>query len=67
MATPDNFERFTLNITCGNDAMQTRYDLVDALQQVILRLSKDDALSAPIRDANGNRVGYWCLEPNRDL
>ena len=54
---------FTLEITLGNDAMQTPQDVAAALRELANRL---DALAGSddeqrIRDANGNTVGRWTL------
>lgn len=50
---------FTLTITLGNDAMQTREDISGALRNVAAMLEWDVTTGGPIRDANGNTVGEW--------
>lgn len=50
---------FTVRIELGNDAMQTRFDVVEALTIVAqnVHLSRED--SGSIRDGYGNTVGQW--------
>lgn len=55
---------FTLRIDMGNDAMQTPYDVADALRGVILTLDNGGTYGA-VKDANGNTVGQWAIaEPD---
>ena len=60
--------RFLLEITLGNDAMETYGDAAEALRKVaddisvaedIDRKISDDKDGASICDSNGNRVGEW--------
>lgn len=50
--------KFKLEITLGNDAMQTGEDIAEALckvgEAVIVGVEKSG-----IWDINGNRVGHW--------
>lgn len=57
---PDKF-KFTLSINLGNDAMQTREEVAEALERVAgtLRASSLPEDTQHIRDANGNAVGRW--------
>jgi hypothetical protein len=54
---------FTLNITLGNDGMNTPQDVARALQEVIRRLKGNDPEeghdSGRLYDINGNSVGKW--------
>ena len=56
---------FRLEITLGNDAMQTPQDVADALQQLCFGPLSRGSDSAIIRDRNGNDVGRYYLEPVR--
>jgi hypothetical protein len=49
---------FELKIELGNDAMQTRGDVADALVRVVAELM-GDGNEGGIRDENGNTVGQW--------
>lgn len=51
-------DEFTLTIKLGNDAMQTRRDIADALRAVVDKL-ESGALDGKIFDTNGNKVGSW--------
>lgn len=54
-------ESFSLEITLGNDAMDSPWDVAAALRALADRLEANawgDG-TAPIRDANGNTVGSW--------
>jgi hypothetical protein len=51
---------FKLEITMGNDAMQTPYDVAEALRDVLLPLDNGGTYGT-VRDANGNVVGGWTL------
>ena len=56
--------KFTLEIELGNDAMQTRQDIEEALRKLgqNLRYMSDppeDGNEGFIADANGNGVGTW--------
>ncbi len=54
--------KFTLEITLGNDAMQTPEDVAYALRQVINTLEQIGFNShGRIPDVNGNRVGEWSV------
>lgn len=58
--------KFTLEITLGNEAMQTRYDVeaaVRRLGQNIAYMSDPPEAgdSGSIRDDNGNLVGHWAV------
>lgn len=56
-----------LNITLGNDAMQTGHDVADALEKVATRLrqeyadSRVESYTGSVRDLNGNRVGSYTV------
>ena len=52
---------FTLNISTGNDAMRTSYDVAEALEAVRGQLMAG-AESGRIMDINGNSVGYFLLQ-----
>jgi hypothetical protein len=60
-------DKFTLEITLGNDAMQTPADVRNALRKVADRLERDQDAYSPfegedsgkIMDGNGNSVGKW--------
>jgi len=56
--------RFTLDITLGNEAMQTAEDIATALAKLGEQLATFDESNWPgtegiIRDENGNTVGTW--------
>jgi hypothetical protein len=56
--------RFTLTIELGNDAMQTRADIEEALRKLgqDLRYMSDppeDGDDGVVADTNGNKVGTW--------
>ena len=56
--------KFTLEIELGNDAMQTRNDVMEALRKLgqNLRYMNDTPESGDdggIMDTNGNTVGKW--------
>lgn len=53
------FDRFELNITLGNDAMQSGPDVARALREVADRIEDGLEARGPIRDANGNTVGQY--------
>jgi hypothetical protein len=56
--------RFNLDIEIGNDAMLTAEDVAMALEATAKRLrmySVDEEVQMNIRDANGQRVGFWEL------
>lgn len=56
---------FVLEITLGNDAMRTGYDVMSALSRVATNgLYRDEVLSpstesGKIKDRNGNTVGFY--------
>ena len=55
---------FRLTIRTGNDAMQTWYDLANALRRIAEQLQDlgDETVSSDssvVMDSNGNRVGQW--------
>lgn len=59
--------KFTLEITLGNEAMQTRYDVEGAVRQLgrnIAYMSDPPQAgdSGSIRDDNGNLVGHWAVQ-----
>ncbi len=59
--------KFTLTIELGNDAMQTRSDIEEALRKLgqNLRHMSDPPEAGDgcgIMDLNGNRVGRWDIE-----
>lgn len=49
---------FKLTIRLGNDAMQTREDVAEALVRVAEKL-RAGLETTTIRDLNGNTVGEW--------
>lgn len=51
---------FQLTIKLGNDAMQSSYDIAEALTIVTRNLIRGDD-SGIIIDNNGNRVGNWVI------
>jgi hypothetical protein len=58
---------FTLTITVGNDAMQTRRDIAKALRAVAERLASpygETTDDGAIFDLNGNKVGRWAIDQN---
>lgn len=55
--------QFTLTIRLGNDAMQTVEDVEDALRQLVKSRAISNGSSPYIRDANGNTVGEWQVQP----
>ena len=61
--------KFILEITLGNDAMQTPRHVEDALRTVadngVARLGADDLAidRGAIHDTNGNVVGEWAVVP----
>jgi hypothetical protein len=57
------FDSFKLEITLGNDAMQSGLDVAEALRQVADRIENDLEGRGTIRDANGNTVGRYGPEP----
>jgi hypothetical protein len=60
-------DKFTLEITLGNDAMQTPADVRNALMKIANRLERGQDPYSPfegedsgkIMDGNGNSVGKW--------
>ena len=57
VATP---ERFVLEITLGNAAMNSEEDVADALREVANLLYRGP--SSSIYDINGNKVGHYRFE-----
>ena len=55
------YDKFTLKIELGNDAMLSRRDVARALRKVADRLRNEDRDDAKILDDNGNSVGEWEL------
>ena len=53
--------KFTLEITLGNDAMQTTEDIADALQRTASKL-ESGYRTGNIMDLNGNSVGSYAIE-----
>lgn len=59
--------KFTLTIELGNEAMQTGYDVADALREIADRIYPRGltehrnavSLVGLVRDINGNTVGSW--------
>jgi hypothetical protein len=55
--------QFILKIKTGNAAMQTWFDIANALRTVSMQLPDSDVAlskdSGNIRDENGNTVGQW--------
>lgn len=64
--------RFTLTIHLGNDAMRTADDIAGALHATADAIAnRYDGLTppddtAPIRDANGSKVGAWQIAGTDD-
>lgn len=58
---PTSSRKFRLTITLGNDAMQTRDDVADALEKIAKRVRAMPCYgdTRPIFDINGNSVGEW--------
>ena len=54
------YEKFTLHIELGNDAMQTATDVAGALRIVETQLCAGKEFGK-ILDVNGNSVGRWSL------
>lgn len=53
---------FKLEIALGNEAMNDRFSIADALRRVADRLESRVELSRAILDANGNTVGTFWIE-----
>lgn len=51
------FEKFTLEIEMGNDAMQDKLDICRALNSVATAIELND--KGNIYDVNGNKVGFY--------
>lgn len=56
-------DRFTLEITLGNEEMQTTGAITDALANVIDRMHAG-AIYGNIKDVNGQTVGKWACPPH---
>jgi hypothetical protein len=56
--------RFVLEINLGNDAMQDRMDVADALKRVSRTLAASPLPedTQGVCDSNGNTVGRWRFE-----
>lgn len=52
------YSSFKLTIEMGNEAMQSRDDVVDALKQVIAKIEKGRD-GGFMQDKNGNNVGSF--------
>ena len=52
------YNAFTLKIELGNDAMQSREDIADALRSVAQQMENGGGVGH-IMDANGNTVGKY--------
>jgi hypothetical protein len=48
-----------VTIELGNEAMQTRQDIADALREVAQQFLDDGRYTIPIMDRNGNKVGQF--------
>ena len=55
-------ETFKIEISLGNDAMQTSADIIGALQAWINRNDGRMVITQAIFDDNGNRVGTAWIE-----
>lgn len=53
--------KFTLEITLGNEAMQTPEDIADALRKAANLLEAGNG-TGNIYDLNGNSVGSYAIE-----
>ena len=53
--------KFTLEITLGNEAMQTPEDIADALRKAASHVQGGYG-NGVIRDVNGNSVGSYDIE-----
>ncbi len=60
-AEPLSYETFTLKIKLGNDAMQSRADIMESLEIIGENVAMSDATAGTIRDPYGNTVGSWEL------
>jgi hypothetical protein len=49
----------SIEIETGNDAMQTPADVADAIRAACDAIEDANDSRAPIRDYNGNTVGFW--------
>lgn len=61
--------KFTLRIDCDNDAFGIpNMELADILIAISQKLNRWDNFgeikeNEPVRDTNGNRVGFWTYTP----
>lgn len=57
---------FSLEIDSNNAVMHSQEDVIAALNELILQLSKQDlpegGTIGAVKDANGNTVGNWFLK-----
>lgn len=54
--------QFVLKIKLGNEAMQTRGDIANALKDTAECVQCDILQSGKIMDLNGNLVGSWSVK-----
>ena len=54
-------KKFKLEIEMGNDAMQSGFDVAQALKLEVIPRLTDGYLAGVIFDINGNKVGGWVL------
>lgn len=52
----------TITIETGNEAMQSRNDIANAIQEAADRFRSTGSCYFPIMDANGNKVGEFNIE-----
>ncbi len=53
---------FEAKIETGNEAMQSPYDVAQALRRIATKLDRD-LQAGTVLDENGNTVGSWTFEP----
>ena len=63
---PSVFEKLTVTIDLGNDAMRTRKDVAKALRDLAKRIGTSRDTSGRILDENGNSVGRWEIQCDTD-
>ena len=50
---------FELRVNLGNEAMQTREDVSEAVREVARQLRRSEVGGGVVLDVNGNTVGRW--------
>lgn len=56
---------FKLKVELGDDAMRTRADVIEALEEVCGAVD-GGGLTGAVRDLNGNTVGRWTVDGEID-